>query len=322
MKLKVFTFAALLLLALPAFAQEATPEAVMEAIVVEQTGVLPEGVEYDAEGGRLLFGSLSQGTIFQLPDGGIVEPFIEDEELVSTVGIHIDRANNRLLVSNSDRAVFSDSESQGMAALAAYDLETGERLFLTDLGGLYPEGRHFANDVTSDDEGNAYVTDSFSPVIYRVDPDGNAEIFVQDDRLSSEQFGLNGIDFHPDGYLLAAVTGSGSIVKVPLDDPTALTDVQLSEPLSIDGMVLTPEGSVLYTVALTSSDGGEMVQELVEVISEDGWETAEVTARIETGGGATTVTLRGGVPYYINAYLDNPQATQNEIVPVTFNAVG
>jgi sugar lactone lactonase YvrE len=320
MRLKHFTFAALLLFALPAFAQEATPEAVMEAIVVEQPGILPEGVEYDAEGGRFLFGSLSQGTIFQLPDGGAAEPFIEDEELASTVGIHIDRTNNRLLVSNSNPAVFSDPEEQGMAGLAAYDLESGERLFLTDLGGLFPDGRHFANDVTSDAEGNAYVTDSFSPVIYRVDPEGNAEIFVEDDQLSNEQVGLNGIDFHPDGYLLAAVSGGGTIFKIPLDDPSALSEVQLSEPLSIDGMVLSEDGSVLYAVAYTGAEGA--MQELVEVTSEDDWTTAEVTARIETGGGATTVALREGVPYYINAYLNNPAAEQYEIVPVTFNAVG
>lgn len=322
MKLRHFTFAALLLFALPVFAQETTPEFVMEAIVVEQPGILPEGVEYDAEVGRFLFGSLSQGTIFQLPDGGTVEPFIEDEELASTVGIHIDRTTNRLLVSNSNSAVFSDPEEQGMASLAAYDLETGERLFLTDLGALFPDGRHFANDVTSDDEGNAYVTDSFSPVIYRVDPEGNAEIFVEDDQLSNEQVGLNGIDFHPDGYLLAAVSGGGTIFKIPLDDPSALTEVQLSEPLSIDGMVLSDDGSVLYAVARSSAGGGEPLQELVELTGEDDWESAEVTARIETGGGATTVALREGVPYYINAYLNNPAAEQYEIVPVTFNAVG
>ncbi len=312
---------ALFVLALPAAAQDATPEATQtagEQIVINQAGIRPEGVEYDAAHSRFLFGSLSEGTIFQLEEGGEAEPFIEDEDLVSTVGIHIDAANNRLLVCNSDAGVFSDSNATGMAGLAAYDLDTGERLFIADLGALLPDNRHFANDVTVDADGNAYVTDSFSPVIYRVDMEGNAEIFIENEMLTNENFGLNGIDFHPDGYLLAAVGGSSSVVKIPLDDPDSLAAVELSEPLSIDGMVLAPDGGAFYAVATTSNG----TQELVEVISDDDWATATVTSRVETGGNATTVTLRDGIPYYINAKLGDPEAQQYEIVPVMFEAVG
>jgi sugar lactone lactonase YvrE len=308
-------------LALPAAGQDMTPEATQaagEPIVINQAGLLPEGVEYDAAHDRFLFGSLSQGTIYQITEGGKAEPFIEDKDLVSTVGIHIDTANNRLLVSNSDSAVFSDQTAAGKAGLAAYDLNTGERLFLADLGALLPDNRHFANDMTVDADGNAYVTDSFSPVIYRVDMEGNAEIFIQDEQLTNENFGLNGIDSHPNGYLLAAVAGSAAVFKIPLDDPESLIAVELSEPLSIDGMALTPDGSTFYAVATPFSGA----QELVEVMSDDDWATASVTNRIETGGSATTVALRDGVPYYINAKLNDPQAQQYEIVPVSFEAVG
>jgi sugar lactone lactonase YvrE len=322
MKLKYFAFVALLVLALPAFAQETTPEASMEAIIVELPGILPEGVEYDSDGGRFLFGSLSQGTIFQITEGSDAEPFIQDEDLVSSVGIHIDTNNHRLLVTNSDASIFFGGETQGMAALAAYDLESGERLYSVDLGILLPESAHFANDVTADTDGNAYVTDTLVPVIYKVDSDGNAQIFIEDEQLMGEGFGLNGIDFHPDGYLLAAVSGTASVYKIPLDDPTALTAVELSEPLGIDGMVLAPDGSTLYAVALTGDLSSGGLQEIVEVTSEDDWATAEVRARIEAGGNATTVALHDGMPYFINAYLSNPDAEQNEIVPVTFEAVG
>lgn len=322
MKFTFLLFVALLAFGLPVFAQDTTTEPSMEAIVIELPGILPEGVEYDATGERFLFGSLSEGTIFQIAEGGAAEPFIEDEDLVSSVGIHVDIYNNRLLVANSDASIFFGSEGPGMAAVAAYDLESGERLYLTDLGALLPESGHFANDVTVDADGNAYVTDTLVPVIYRVDPDGNAEIFIEDEQLTGESFGLNGIDFHPDGYLLAAVAGTASIYKIPLDGPSALTVVELSEPLSIDGIVLAPDGSTLYAVAATGdlSTGG--LQEVIEVTSDDDWTTAEVTARIETGGNATTVALRDGTPYFINVYFGNPDAEQYEIVPVTFEAVG
>jgi sugar lactone lactonase YvrE len=318
MKRKYLAFAVPLVFALPVFAQEATPEANLEPIIIEEAGILPEGVEYDAQGNRFLFGSLSQGTLFQIAESGAPEPFIEDEDLVSSVGIHVDVVNNRLLVSNSNSAVFADQNVQGIAGLAAYDLESGERLFYADLGALLPGGRHFANDVTVDVDGNAYVTDSFSPVIYRVDAEGNAEVFVDDDQLWDGQFATNGIDYHPDGYLLVAVGASGAVFKIPVDDPAAWTAVELSEPLSIDGMVLVPDGGAFYAVAV--NEGG--TQELVGVTSDDDWATAEVSARLETGGSATTVTLRDGVPYYINAYLGDPTAEQYEIVPAIFDAVG
>jgi hypothetical protein len=157
-------------------------------------------------------------------------------------------------------------------------------------------------------------------VIYRVDVNGSAEIFLLDDQLMGESFGMNGIDYHSDGYLLVA-SGS-SIYKIQLDDSSELTEVELSEPLSIDGMVLAPDGTTLYAVAATGDLTTGGLQEVVEVTSEDDWATAEVTARIETGGNATTVALRDGIPYFINVYFGNPDAEQYEIVPVTFEAVG
>lgn len=136
MKLKYFVFIALLTLTLPVLAQETT----LEEIVIEVQGILPEGVEYDAEGERFLFGSLTEGTIRQITEGGEAEPFIEDEDLVSSVGIHIDTANNRLLVANSDVSILmGGGDGNGMAMLGAYDLETGERLFMADLGALLPD---------------------------------------------------------------------------------------------------------------------------------------------------------------------------------------
>lgn len=317
MKLKYFVFIALLTLTLPVLAQETT----LEEIVIEVQGILPEGVEYDAEGERFLFGSLTEGTIRQITEGGEAEPFIEDEDLVSSVGIHIDTANNRLLVANSDVSILmGGGDGNGMAMLGAYDLETGERLFMADLGALLPDTPHFANDVAVDASGNAYVTDSLTPAIYIVDMRGNAEIFLLDQQLMGGSFGLNGIDVHPDRYLLVA-SGS-SLYKIQLDDSSELTEVELSEPLSIDGMVLTEDGTTLYAVAATGDLTTGGLQEVVEVTSEDSWETAEVISRIETGGNATTLALRDGIPYFINVYFGNPQAEQYEIVPVTFEAVG
>ena len=320
--LKIIPLLVAMMLVLPLVAQDnSTDMELPEQVVVEVPSLLPEGIEWDKEGGRFLLGSLSQGTIHQVTDDmGTVSAFIQSDAFVSTVGIELDEANYRLLINNSDSAVFSDQSVVGTAELFAYDLERGEELFAVDLTALdAPEGtRYFANDVAVDDEGNAYVTNSFAPVIYRVDPDGDASIFIEDDRLTGGFVGLNGIDFHPDGYLLAAVSGTGSIYKIPVDDPEGMTEVELSEPLGIDGMYLHPNGT-LVAIALTGS-GDEQIQEAVAVQSEDDWASASVVDRVETGGAATTITVRDGVPYYINAYLSNPSAESYEIVRVDFDA--
>src|SRR4051812_29708538 len=107
------------LLVVPVFAQDATQESTVEPIVLPdeiafvspEPGLQPEGIEWDAISGSFLVGSLSQGTIYSIlpsEDGtGEIEPFIEDEELMSTVGIEIDEENDRLLVSNSGADAFA-----------------------------------------------------------------------------------------------------------------------------------------------------------------------------------------------------------------------
>jgi len=270
--------------------------ALPDRIDVAREGFFPEGIEYDAAGGRFLLGSLAEGTIFAVADDGAIAPFIEDADLLSSVGIHIDAAGGRLLVPNVDRGVLAGEEPQGPAiSLLAYDLASGERLFFTDLSTFDPEARHFANDVTVDPDGNAYVTDSFSPVIYKVDPQGEASIFLQNDAFASEQFGLNGIDYHPDGYLLVAKADEGALFKVPLDDPEAFSRVELDAPVSgADGIVLRPDGALAVV---------GQPQSVFLVRSEDGWQTASIVETASLEQPATTAAIREGEVYAIFAQL-------------------
>ena len=287
----------LLMLAIPLVS--AQEDGLPDLILAANPGMHPEGIEWDSEGERFLVGSITQGTIFAVDDEGNVQPFVEDDNLMASIGIHIDHANGVLLVANSDFAVTSDQNATGVAQLGAYDLETGEQIYFADMTGL-TEGRNFTNDVTSDTEGNAYVTNSFAPVIYKVDPEGNAEIFIENEQLGAQGFGLNGIDFHPHEYLLAAVAGTQSLFKIPLDDPESLTQVELSEPLGIDGMVLNDEGH-LVTVA-TNSEG---VRRVYELSSDDEWATAMVVASGDAMPDAapTTVALRDGSAYVVHAHF-------------------
>lgn len=287
----------LLMLAIPLVS--AQEDELPDLVLAANPGMHPEGIEWDAEGERFLVGSLTMGTIFAVDDEGNVEPFVEDENLMASIGIHIDTANGVLLVANSDFAVTSAANVPGVAQLGAYDLETGEQIYFADMTDL-TDGRNFTNDVTSDPDGNAYVTNSFSPVIYKVDPEGNGEIFIEAEELGAEGFGLNGIDYHEDGYLLAAVAASQSIYKIPLEDPESLTAVELSEPLGVDGMLFKDDGNL---VAVASNSDG--VRRVYELSSDDDWATAAVVASGDAMPEAapTTAAIRDGAVYVVHAHF-------------------
>lgn len=313
------------LLLVPAAAQDATQEPTAEAtmepvtlpaeIVFESpvVGLRPEGIEWDAAHNRFLVGSLNVGSIHSITvaDDGTtaIEPFIEDEELGATVGLEIDEANNVLLVSNSDPTAFAGGP--GGAGLAAYDLETGERVYIVDLDELSDSPNNFANDVAVDSEGNAYVTNSFAPVLYKVTPEGDASVFIEDDLLSAEGFGANGIVYDPEtDSILVANAGTQSLLKVTLGDEPTITPVTLDVPFGADGLVLAEDGT-LYGIARNGD-----VQNVVSATSEDEWETATVVTAAQTTGAATTITLVGEMPYYINAYLNDMERTEYQIVGV------
>jgi len=288
----------------------AQTSAMPDMISVARKNLIPEGIEYDAAAGRFLLGSVTEGTIFAVNDDGTYEALIEDEEFLSTLGIEIDAARNRLLVANSSLTVLADPTTDAQMYLVIYDLATGERLHMVGLVQGELGGGHIANDVTVDAEGNAYVTDTTFRAVYRVDVDGNASLLVQSDQFVAP----NGIVYHPDGYLLVADAGSGAIFKAPLDNPEGLTQVELEQAIEgADGMVLHPNGNLIVV--------GSASQTIFSLSSDDDWASATIEASA-AGHPASTVALRGAQVYAIYPHFEDFFAGETtaayEIVRVTF----
>ena len=291
----------LLALVVPA-AVVAQEDDMPDMVLAARTGFHPEGVDWDAERGLFVTGSITEGGVFTVADDGTVEQLAEGVEGLVSIGVHIDVERDRVLVAMSDFGAASDPEVKGTAALGAYDLETGEELFFVDLSALH-EGRNFGNDVTVDAEGNAYLTNSFAGIVFVVDIDGNGEIFIETEEFAVEGFGLNGIDYHADGdFLLVAVAGTQSLYKVPVSDPDALSMVELAEPFGADGIVLHTDGR-LYMVANT---GGE-ANDVVVAASEDDWDSAKIVASAptEAAWNATTLAMRGDAVYVVHAHFND-----------------
>jgi sugar lactone lactonase YvrE len=269
-------------------------------------GLIPEGIVWDENSRTFLAGSLGQGDIYRItPDeagGAAVALAIEDPDLMSSAGIELDTATNRLLVTNSSADAFLGGA--GAAQLAAYDLATGERLFMVNLAPLLSAPAHFANDVAADASGAAYVTDSFAPAIYRVSPDGEASLLVTDPLLDADFLGLNGIVYHPDGFLLVANSGQKSLLRVLLPDDSGIapqvTQVALDVPFGADGMYLADDGT-LYAVARDTANA----QFIAAARSDDGWQSAQVERYAPSTGDATTLTMADGALAYVNAHLND-----------------
>ena len=288
--------------AAPAAASETLPA----VIVANRTGFIPEGVEYDMANGRLLTGSLSEGSVFEIgPDGQVTE-FVNDAELVSSVGIEADEAYGRLFVANADRSVFQ-GEGQGQAKLGVYDLSTGSRIAMVDLASTVtdpPEdAAYFANDVAVADNGTAYVTDTRLSAIYEVSTEYEASLLHRFDDGGS---GPNGIVYHPAGFLLVA--RGATLWKVPVDDPTTLSEVVVAEEITgQDGMVWSARRLVIV-----SNDANRVVA----LRSEDEWGTAEVVGVGAYEPQATTAAVVGDAIYVVHPHFaddDPPSVSRVEL---------
>ncbi|MBM4184508.1 MAG: hypothetical protein FJ207_09800 [Gemmatimonadetes bacterium] len=280
----------------PSDSQTSAPVPSLPAtIVAERGGFIPEGIEYDGASGRLLVGSLTDGTIYQIHPDGRLTPAVTDPDLVSSVGIEFDAARNRLLVANGDFDVWQGA-SQGKAMLGAYDLATGARLAMVDLQASIPgapsNASYFANDVVALPDGSAYVTDTFQNVIYRVSADYQASVFHRFEPM--EGLGVNGIVYHDAGYLLVA--GGAVLFKVPLADPGATSQVTLPEPIEgQDGMVWTSDGRL----AIVSNSQSRVVA----LSSADQWATAQLAGVAPFTGQGTTAAVIGDDVYVVQPHF-------------------
>lgn len=257
----------------------------------------PEGIAYSSQLSKFLITSIPLGKIGTVSTDGKYEDLINAPELISGIGMKV--AGNYAFVCNSDRGISVKSTQAGAfqtAELLVFNLTTRELERRTDLASLIPaEQRNFANDVTLAPDGTAFVTDSFSPVIYMVSPAGLASVLARDEvNFSSPNFGLNGIVYHPAGYLIVANTGQGKLFKVDLQNGNQVSEITGTGPLPGDGLTLL--NGDLYVVT-----GGARVAQLR---SSDNWKTASILKLDEVGyTGATTSVAVNNQIYTLNARI-------------------
>lgn len=230
----------------------------------------PEGVAYDSLNNQYFVSSARLGQIGRVSSDGTYSVFFNENGIKSSYGMKVHPDNKRLYVcigdANYSKYTSADTRAK-MARLLILDKSTGKKLDDIDLSKLIAS-KHFINDLTFDDKGNAYVTDSFAHAIYKVSTDGESSVFSRSEQFVTEGIGINGIVFHPNGYLLVDNSATGSIYKVPVGHPSHVSRVKTDQFfMGADGLLLTKDSKLTVVV-----NGGN--DKIFQLKSDDNWNSA------------------------------------------------
>lgn len=266
-----------------------------DTYTLQDTGLYPEGIDYDTKNNILVIGSFHKGTVHTLSgDGQTFKTFITDPKLVAVLGVYTDETRNRYIVASGDAGASVKSGPNGSTAgsvayVGVYDATSGAIIKSIDLTTLTPNAGAFPNDIAVDKDGNIYVTNSFAPNIYKIDINYNASIFTSNTALFTPvagSFGLNGIVYHPDGYLIVAKTNDNKLFKIPLADPTNVTEISgLNNSIKApDGLEWASDGKLIVV------ENGLAAGKIFLLASTDNWTSASIKSQETIGAQAFPTT--------------------------------
>jgi sugar lactone lactonase YvrE len=216
-----------------------------ERYVLPGEQVFPEGVAYQSDTGDFYVGSTTDGTVFRgNVEGGPkeAEVFLEPESDGRTTAIGMEVGEDgRLFIAGGDTG-----------RIFVYDTESTDQIRRLDTSDA---GATFLNDVAVTPDGDAYVTDSLRPVLFRVPStvDGVGEVepwlnFEETPAEYEEGFNFNGIDATEDGrYLVAVQSNTGELFRIDIESKQVV-EINLGGETLTNGDGLLLDGRTVYVV--------------------------------------------------------------------------
>ncbi len=302
----------------------ANPAAATTTYEIPGDQVFPEGIAYDPAAGLFYVGSTEDGTIYRGDLAtGLVEAWLlgGEDERTAVTGLKVDAAGRLIACGRATGRIF------------VYDTVTGA--LLARYGNGRTEGT-LVNDAAVVTDGSAYVTDSFVPVLYRVDlaalPAGGeatpsagiseqeAEVFLDfegSDLTYADGFNVNGIVAIENGAALLIVQfTTGRLYRVEIAT-RSVSEVSLGGGNLRGGDGLALDGNTLWVLLDTT---GELVRVELEADNASGTIAARLTD--PTFAFPTTLALVGdGTALVVNSQLDMTGGGASPELPFTVSRI-
>lgn len=297
-------------------------------VVEGETGIpgiplrVPEGVAFDPLGGDFYATAIFGGRITRIDGRTGVETTVYqevDNPVMSFAGVKVAPLRRILWVCAVDLATDPTTPAGTVYAIDLRPRHTGEVIRRFAMPGPF-----FCNDIALDYAGDAYVTNSIGPTIYKIDasaiddptagavPFATSLDFLPDFSIPGS-IGLNGAEITPDGRRLLVVRSiPAAMFSIDLQDPTDIRPVSFTgdgfsqnpDPAGDPLAFLGPDGLVFIGLKLyVSYHGG--VQQLS--FRDCDFTRARVKSTTEVPTGLSTAAGAWGDLYVIDS----------EIVPVT-----
>jgi CubicO group peptidase (beta-lactamase class C family) len=304
----------------------ATPVAGGQLFALPGDHTFPLGIAYDADSGDFYTGSIIVGTIYRGNVAtGEVEVFLPGRPDLVATGLALDSRGHLYVAGGQTGCV------------AVYDLVSRERT--VDLcNGLAPNT--FVADVALTADGDAFFTDSFNPILYRLPaaalPAGQAsaaagatpvgtpvafngdslEFFLDLSTVPNVPFGLGynatGIEPTPDGTSLLVVQGNTGLLFL-IDLATGgVSPVDLGDGVLTGGRGMKLDGQTLYVVT-----GNEI--SVVDLASD--FRSGRISERFSeaTFASPTAIERYDGCLLVVNSQVD--QFERRPELPFTISSV-
>ncbi|HFD14455.1 MAG TPA: hypothetical protein ENJ34_04035, partial [Epsilonproteobacteria bacterium] len=273
----------------------------------------PEGIEYDKTDHTFLLSSLNASPIIKVKYDGTYKAFTSGDKFpLSTAGLQIDYKHNRLLVAgfNGMELWDNDPKTKGTSFLKIYNLKTGVIEKSVNLSSLVPTASaYFANDIAVDDDGNAYITDWYANVVYKVDLLGKATLFWEN--KTDIKGTPNGLGFKDGSIFVSLIKVNDKwlytdygLVKIDINNPKSTTVIKMNNSgfAGFDGMVIKENGNIVGVTNNQKTAGGNS---LIELSSDDNWTSAKVIHTKDIKPSTTIAITQNNENYVIHQDFSN-----------------
>ncbi|HEX7402709.1 MAG TPA: SMP-30/gluconolactonase/LRE family protein [Usitatibacter sp.] len=170
------------------------------AMEIEDNGLLPEGIAYDAPSRSFFMGSIAKGKIIRIDADSVVKDFAN--RLDPVLGIAVD-SPRRVLYAISTSALTEAGRKDRRNAVLSYDIDNGRLIRRVDIPSAVG-----LNDVTVARGGRVFASDSGNGAVYEILREGAPRVLVPEGQVR----GSNGLAASPDAKRLYVAHTTGIVV--------------------------------------------------------------------------------------------------------------